>query len=193
LRSASSTPCISDAINLRIDQVTGNRLFLYTQKPGVPVNLVLPDVVRDALRRTSMTSKQYWFWSGAGELETAITNWRARLQRLFELAKIPDGHAHRFRDTFAVELLLAGVPIERVSVLLDHQSVRITEKHYSPWAKSRQEQLEADLRKSWENDPLAKETENTGYTAGIQEPEVASRPYFIGGFTGGAGGNRTHV
>ena len=35
-------------------------------------------------------------------------NWRARLA----------GHAHRFRDTFAVELLLASVPLERVSVLL---------------------------------------------------------------------------
>ncbi|MGC1171477.1 MAG: site-specific integrase, partial [Candidatus Acidiferrales bacterium] len=149
--------------------------------------------VSDSLRRTPMTSKQYWFWSGVGELETAITNWRARLQRLFELARIPDGHAHRFRDTFAVELLLAGVPIERVSVLLGHQSVRITEKHYSPWAKSRQEQLEADLRKAWENDPLAKETENTRYTAGTQKLEDAASPYFIRGFDGGAGGNRTHV
>ncbi|MGA7922053.1 MAG: hypothetical protein WCA38_20510 [Candidatus Acidiferrales bacterium] len=40
-------------------------------------------------------------------------DWRARLQRLFEIAGIPDGHAHRFRDTFAVDLLLASVPIER--------------------------------------------------------------------------------
>jgi integrase/recombinase XerD len=123
-----------------------------------------------------MTSKQYWFWSGAGELETAITNWRARLQRLFELAKIPDGHAHRFRDTFAVELLLAGVPIERVSVLLGHQSVRITEKHYRPWAKSRQEQLEADLRKAWENDPLVQATGDAGYTAGTQKFDDAANP-----------------
>jgi hypothetical protein len=63
-----------------------------------------------------------------------------------------------------VELVLAGVPIERVSVLLVHQSVRITEKHYSPWAKSRQEQLEADLRKAWKNDPLARETQDVRYT-----------------------------
>ena len=40
---------------------------------------------------------------------------------------------HRLRDAFAVELLLAGVPIERVSVLLGHTSVRITERHYNPW------------------------------------------------------------
>ncbi|MGA7626650.1 MAG: hypothetical protein WCA91_24040 [Candidatus Acidiferrales bacterium] len=40
-------------------------------------------------------------------------DWRARLQRLFEIAGIPYGHPHRFRDTFAVDLLLASVPIER--------------------------------------------------------------------------------
>lgn len=65
------------------------------------------------------------------------------------------GHAHRFRDTFAVELLLAGVPLERVSVLLGHQSVRITERHYSPWVRSRQEQLEQDLQHAWSQDPVA--------------------------------------
>jgi hypothetical protein len=58
------------------------------------------------------------------------------------------------RDTFAFELLLAGVPIERVSILLGHQSVRITEKHYAPWVRSRQDQLEADLESAWKRDPL---------------------------------------
>ena len=66
--------------------------------------------------------------------------------------------SHRFRDTFSVELLLAGVPMERVSVLLGHSSVRITEKHYNPWVRSRQEQLEADMRSAWQRDPLQKGT-----------------------------------
>lgn len=123
---------ISDAVSLSTAQIAGSRLFLYTQKTGVPVHLVLPDVVLNALGRTPMASCQRWFWSGAGELESAVTNWRWRFQRLFEIAGIPDAHAHRFRDTFAVELLLAGIPIERVSILLGHQSVRITERHYSP-------------------------------------------------------------
>jgi integrase/recombinase XerD len=72
------------------------------------------------------------------------------MHRLFALAEVPKGHAHRFRDTFAVELLLAGVPIDRVSVLLGHKSVRITEEHYAPWVRSRQEQLEADVRRTWD-------------------------------------------
>jgi integrase len=35
--------------------------------------------------------------------------------KLFKLANVPNGHAHRFRDTFAVELLLAGVSAHRTS------------------------------------------------------------------------------
>ena len=53
-----------------------------------------------------------------------------------------------------MELLLAGVPLERVSVLLGHSSIKVTEKHYSPWVRARQEQLEADLERSWAHDPI---------------------------------------
>jgi len=53
-----------------------------------------------------------------------------------------------------VELLLAGMPIERVSILLGHQSVRVTERHYNPWVRSRQEQLEADVASAWKLAPV---------------------------------------
>jgi integrase len=89
------------------------------------------------------------------KLHSAIGKWQRRLQRIFELGKVSNGNAHRFRDTFAVELLLAGVPLERVSVLLGHQSIRVTERHYAPWTRSRQEQLESDLQKAWSEDPIA--------------------------------------
>jgi hypothetical protein len=46
-------------------------------------------------------------------------------------------------------MLLAGVPIDQVSMLLGHSSVKITEKHYSPWVKARQEQLAASVRNAW--------------------------------------------
>jgi integrase/recombinase XerD len=54
-----------------------------------------------------------------------------------------------FRDTFAVEMLLAGVPIDQVSILLGHSSVRVTEKHYSPWVRARQDQLEKSVQSAW--------------------------------------------
>ena len=71
------------------------------------------------------------------------------------LIKKPDGtpkrcHPHMFRDTFAVELLLSGVPIDQVSLLLGHSSVKVTEKHYAPFVKARQEQLENSVKLSWQ-------------------------------------------
>ena len=40
-------------------------------------------------------------------------------------------------------------------VLLGHQSIRVTERHYAPWTRSRQEQLECDLKRAWSEDPVA--------------------------------------
>ena len=45
--------------------------------------------------------------------------------------------------------------IEHVSVLLGHSSIRITERYYSPWIRARQEQLEAEIQRSWARDPVA--------------------------------------
>ena len=73
----------------------------------------------------------------------------AAFKRLFEIAGIEDGHAHRLRDTFAVDLLQRGISLEDVSVLLGHSSIRITERHYAPWIKTRQELLEVAVRKVW--------------------------------------------
>lgn len=112
---------IGDAVSLTSDRVQGNRMFLYTQKTGVAVNTVLPDFVLKALDATPKLTDTHFFWNGTNRLESIVGSWRKRLAKLFELAKVTKGHAHRFRDAFAVELLLSGVPIERVSVLLGHQ------------------------------------------------------------------------
>jgi len=48
-----------------------------------------------------------------------------------------------------VELLLARKPLADVAALLGHSSIKITERHYSPWVSERQEQLEQDVRSTW--------------------------------------------
>src|SRR5436189_809119 len=155
---------IGDATQLDVSRLDESKLLLHTQKTGVPVYCVLPDVVVEALDAAPRSSERYFFWTGASTVHSAKGKWQRRLQRLFEFAKVPTGHPHRFRDTFAVELLLAGVPLDRVSILLGHSSIRITERHYAPWTRSRQEQIEADLRAAWSNDPLIGEVHG-GYTA----------------------------
>jgi hypothetical protein len=60
--------------------------------------------------------------------------------------------------------------MERVSVLLGHSSIRVTEKHYSPWIRARQEQLETDLERSWALDPIVlAETKGTPEVYGKSE------------------------
>jgi integrase len=102
--------------------------------------------------------------------KTAISDWQGRLKTLFDDAKVSDGHAHRFRDTFGVELLLAGVPVERVSILVGHASIKITEKHYNPWIRERQEQAEVDVRRTWTKDSIVLlETKGTPEVRGTAE------------------------
>jgi len=145
---------ISDAVTLACSRIVHDKLFLYTSKAGTPVYCPLPRSVVQALSEIPKPGERYFFWTGNSKPKTIITHWQECLQRLFELARIERGHAHRFRDTFAVELLLHGVPIERVSVLLGHKSIRVTEKHYAPWVRARQEQLEADVRRTWKTDSV---------------------------------------
>lgn len=140
---------IGDAVMLPIKNLDGHRLLLYTQKTGVPVHLPLPPQVVEALRPLPRRSPDYFFWTGESTAHSVTGKWRARLGRVFRLAGVEGGHPHRFRDTFAVELLLKGVPIDQVSVLLGHSSVRITEQHYAPWVKARQERLEELVQASW--------------------------------------------
>jgi hypothetical protein len=49
---------------------------------------------------------------------------------------------------------VAGTPIDQVSVLLGHSSIKVTERHYAPWVKARQDQMDASVIRSWEEDPL---------------------------------------
>jgi len=80
-----------------------------------------------------------------------------------------------FRDTFAVELLNKGVPIDRISLLLGHSSVRVTEKHYAPFVKERQQQLENYARMAW--DDGVSTTEKKPRPATKRQPR--SGPYLV--------------
>jgi integrase len=140
---------IGDAVALERERIADGKLFLYTAKTGTPVWCPLPPDAVQALDAVRGTTQKYFFWTGQGKLKSAVGDWQRSLKKLFTLAKVSGAHPHRFRHTFAVELLLVSVPMERVSVLLGHSSTRITEKHYSAWVRARQEQLEADVRASW--------------------------------------------
>ena len=150
---------IRDAVTLERHRLNGDSLLLYQAKTGTPVYVPLPPHVVEALEDIPPGPKpnpRYFFWSGNGDPKSAVADWQRSYRRLFKSADIrtADGerkrcHPHMFRDTFAVEMLLAGVPIDQVSLLLGHASVKITEKSYAPFVKARQVQLQESVRNAW--------------------------------------------
>jgi len=146
-----------DALMLKKSAIRRGTLNLVTKKRGKEIkNRPMPKVVLDALDAVPSlpgVRDGYYFWTIACDAENLSVMWAARIKRLndayLNLAD-EDGEpmkfrSHMLRDTFAVELLLKGMPLENVSKLLTHESTNITEMYYAPWVKKRHEKLHADL------------------------------------------------
>jgi integrase/recombinase XerD len=126
----------------------------YQKKTGEWVMCPLPPDVVGILRaaprlsdRTFIPSKE----SGHSTDPRGVSNsyYEGYLCKLGALSGVDGVRAHRFRDTFAVRLLEAGKPLEIVSALLGHRSIKTTEKHYSPWVRSRAEALAREVSDMW--------------------------------------------
>jgi integrase/recombinase XerD len=142
---------LGDAARLERKRLgSDGRLFLYMAKTGDPVSVSLPGFVAVALRELTNSNPAYFFWTGNGDRKTVVDDWWRTLSRVFKHADLGKrAHPHMFRDTFAVHLLLAGVPLDQVSILLGHKSIKVTEKHYAPFCKARQDMLDQAVRKAW--------------------------------------------
>jgi len=150
---------IRDAVTLERAEIQHDgakgvyRIVTARQKTGTNVSLPIPLDVAKELLAVANGSERYVFWTGEGSGETIAKTWANRYVRpVFEAAKIPcNGHmlSHRLRDTFAVDLLEKGVPLEEVSKLLGHTSIRTTEKHYAKWVKGRQDRLDSLVMGTW--------------------------------------------
>jgi integrase len=129
----------------KIHRVTTKR-----QKTGTHVSVPIPADVAAELLGVLNGNPAYFFWStGTGKEQSAVTNWQHELRHLFRTAGFAEGHPHQLRDTAAVEWLTSGIPLEEVSKLLGHESVKTTEKHYSPWIQGRQDRLDDLVMASW--------------------------------------------
>jgi integrase/recombinase XerD len=132
------------------------RIVTARQKTGTHVSVPIPPDVAQELLTVLNGNPEYVFWSGRGEEESITKNWaKYYIAPLFKAAKIPnEGHmmSHRLRDTFAVDLLEKGVPLEEVSKLLGHESIKTTERHYAKWVKARQDRLDNLVTGTWKNE-----------------------------------------
>jgi len=122
---------ISDAVMFQSEKLKDGKLFLRQTKTKQPVRVPLPEFVVNALEDCD-EGKPYPFYRQVGKPKSAITEWQQRLRLVYDIAGIPDGHSHRLRDSFAVELLSKNVSIYTVSMLLGHRSVKVTQTSCAP-------------------------------------------------------------
>jgi integrase len=137
---------IRDAVQLKRSAVQGERIILRTHKNQKPIKLVLHPSAKEALLNV-VNSGDYFFWSDLGNPKSCVRDWQRTLRRLGQLAGVHI-HAHRWRHTFATDLLSKGVPVSEVAAILGN-STRIVEKHYAQWIESRQTALKEAMKKTW--------------------------------------------
>ena len=147
---------IGDAVGLERSKIQQDATKKFTRivtsraKTGVDVSVPIPPDVATELLSVANGNPRYVFWqTGNGQAQSAVKNWHKDLRVLFRKAGMPGGHPHQLRDTAAVAWLNAGIPLEEVSRLLGHSSIKTTEKHYAPWVKSRQDRLDALVIATW--------------------------------------------
>lgn len=140
---------ISDACTISRERFVkdsdGWKLHLRTAKTKTPVLIPVQPEIVEAIEALP---GRYPFWSGDSLPENCSSVWQEAYRKLFKHAGIP-GHPHRFRHTFAKNLLVNEVPLETVSLLLGHKKLAITERHYARFVPERQALIEAQVRKMW--------------------------------------------
>jgi integrase/recombinase XerD len=154
LQRWSGLACM-DAATLGRDSLNdSNNISRERTKTNAGVFIPIPPALAEMLRALPNDHPDYFFWNPKRMKTTSLVaqfgDW---VRAVFDKAGVPHSSSemltHRFRHTFAVEMLLADVRIERVSKLLGHKTVRTTEKYYSAWVKERQQQLEAEVKDAW--------------------------------------------
>jgi len=131
-----------------------NNISRERTKTNNGVFVPIPDAVAEMLRMLPNDDPEYFFWNPKRMKKTSIVaQFGEWVRTVFDKAGVPHSTTemltHRFRHTFAVELLMAGVGIERVSKLLGHKTLRTTEEHYSAWVEERKQKLVIEVKDAW--------------------------------------------
>jgi integrase len=143
---------ISDAVQLKRQDITDGKLRIRTEKTSAVVWLPLPPSVLAALDAIKTT--EFYFWTGESKLSTAIGSRRRGVAKLLDRAGVK-GSPHTFRHTLATNLLANGTSPAIVAKILGN-SERVVSKFYDHWIPARQIQLESELQKTWQNPKLVR-------------------------------------
>jgi site-specific recombinase XerD len=151
---------ISDAVmfnprSLAKRTIRGREIYCYfapqQRKTEAPVFIPIPVAIAERIINAPWISVRYAFWDGVMPLR----DWtRQFIQHVLDYLSRVSGvlkiHPHRFRDTFAVDLLSQGADIRSVSRLLGHKDVGTTLRYYEHYVPADQERLIDVVLNHWE-------------------------------------------
>lgn len=145
---------ISDACMLTPADFDGNCIRRVNKKNRQAVFVPIPPYVKEELDKLLLNGGYYFLIGRSPNVHTQTDAWRTIMNDMFK-KDIPGFHCHRFRHTAATNWLASGITIGEVAALLGN-SVKVVEKHYGSFSKTRQEVLEHKLEKLWQRPQLVR-------------------------------------
>jgi len=123
---------ISEVANLTVEDVKEEALVIQAYEShlqrGVPLNRAVKGAVSEYLTERYPTKSKYLFVTKNGN-QLLVRNIRSILNRYFDKAGLSNIKVNDLRNTFIVEQLAAGVPLDVISKIVGHKRLSTTERY----------------------------------------------------------------
>ena len=125
---------ISEVANLYFGDIKQDKIIIrayesHSQRE-VPLNRSARQAIDDYLSERSQTKAKYLFVTKNGH-QLLVRNIRSIINRYFEKAGLQGVKVNDLRNTFIVEQLSAGVPLDVISKIVGHKRLSTTERYLS--------------------------------------------------------------
>ncbi len=136
---------ISEVANLRMGDIDGDviKVRAYESHDGreIPLNSAAKDAIEDYLEERGEAKKDYIFITKTGR-QLLVRNIRSIINRYLEKAGLEDVKVNDLRNTFIVQQLSAGVPLDVVADVVGHKRISTTERYLKLVDKESEEEVE---------------------------------------------------
>jgi site-specific recombinase XerD len=142
---------ISDVVTLSREHIQGNYLVKRAVKNQTKLRIELQPIVLQALETlphpvAAPKDSRFYFAGGTASQRTLVKGAERLLGAVFKRSGVEGAFPHRFRHTFASELLAKGESIDVVAAILG-DTPAIIRRHYEKWTPEFQSRKDGATRK----------------------------------------------
>ena len=126
---------ISEVANLELNDIQEDKLIIKPYESHsdrvVPLNRAAREAIKRYTNERPDTRKSQNLFITKNGHPLLIRNIRNSINRYFKIAEIENAYVNNLRDTFIVNQLEAGIPLNVISKIIGHKRVSSTEKYLS--------------------------------------------------------------